>query len=266
MSWCYHTYKYDKMWTFPCKNEKYHVIYNVFGYLSNLKKIQPCSGQCSNIERGVHHLTLIMWYDSRNINIIYKNLSHIFTWYQTYICIYQHTYIPHTLISVILFFSNYMYNKFLHVLLNSNPSWWANNIIVYNGRRCLIIITTKYLMNKCWALMPTSLSGANYIRKKNEDLDQEDPYKIPSKAMPYYSCPAFFCGSSLNTYWVIVLTIYSGTNFVANEHKDIRVILRQSGLLDNLIEITSWSFTNHVLNAGENIADVNMADMQCHMK
>ena len=48
-------------------------------------------------------------------------------------------------------------------------------------------------MNNPWiALTPTSLSGANYIRKKNEDLDQEGPYKTPSNAMPYYGRPLFF--------------------------------------------------------------------------
>ena len=63
-----------------------------------------------------------------------------------------------------------------------------------------------------------SSSDSNYVPSGHEDVDQYDPYAIPSGIMLKLSWK--FGESKWNPSWLIVLTNSSGTHYVLIEHED----------------------------------------------
>ena len=65
--------------------------------------------------------------------------------------------------------------------------------------------------------MLTSSSDSNYVPNEHEDVDQYDPYAIPSEIMPYQSNPESLLNQDESP---INLSNSSGNHYVLNEHED----------------------------------------------
>ena len=72
-----------------------------------------------------------------------------------------------------------------------------------------------------WVILLTSSSGTNYIPHEHEGVDQYDSYAIPSQDNAMLQLSWKFGVSKWKPYWVILLTSYSGTNYILNEHEGV---------------------------------------------